>query len=71
VAVCPPGIALLRWRKPSGWAEEIGTYPRIHPAGLHPSAARWRIAYNPEEIPGLLQSGLEASPVSQILIDAR
>jgi carbamoyl-phosphate synthase large subunit len=68
VAVCPSGIAnSLEEAEIVG--ETIGTYPRVIRPAFTLGGSGGGIAYNPEEFRAICKSGLEASPVSQILIE--
>ncbi|MEI6830269.1 MAG: carbamoyl-phosphate synthase large subunit [Synechococcaceae cyanobacterium ELA445] len=68
VAVCPSGIAsTLEEAEVVG--EQIGSYPRIIRPAFTLGGSGGGIAYNPEEFRAFSKSGLEASPVSQILIE--
>jgi carbamoyl-phosphate synthase large subunit len=68
VAVCPSGIAnTLEEAERVG--EAIGSYPRIIRPAFTLGGSGGGIAYNPEEFRAICNSGLEASPVSQILIE--
>jgi carbamoyl-phosphate synthase large subunit len=68
VAVCPSGIA-KNLKEAEAVGESIGGYPRIIRPGFTLGGAGGGIAYNPEEFLAICKSGLEASPVSQILIE--
>ena len=68
VAVCPSGIATTM-EEADAVGERIGSYPRIIRPAFTLGGSGGGIAYNPEEFKALCQSGLEASPVSQILIE--
>jgi len=68
VSVCPSGIAnSLEEAEAVGAA--IGTYPRIIRPAFTLGGSGGGIAYNPDEFRAFCKSGLEASPVSQILIE--
>nr|YP_002049435.1 carbamoyl-phosphate synthase, large subunit [Paulinella chromatophora]ACB43225.1 carbamoyl-phosphate synthase, large subunit [Paulinella chromatophora] len=68
VHVCPSGIASnLEEAKEVG--ETIGSYPRIIRPAFTLGGSGGGIAYNPEEFFAICKEGLEASPVSQILIE--
>ncbi|MFM8524187.1 MAG: carbamoyl-phosphate synthase large subunit [Cyanobacteriota bacterium] len=68
VTVCPSGIAnTLEEAETVG--EQIGSYPRIIRPAFTLGGSGGGIAYNPEEFTAICKSGLEASPVSQILIE--
>ncbi len=68
VAVCPSGIA-SSLEEAERVGEEIGSYPRIIRPAFTLGGSGGGIAYNPEEFQAFCKSGLEASPVSQILIE--
>jgi carbamoyl-phosphate synthase large subunit len=68
VAVCPSGIA-NNLAEAAVVGETIGTYPRIIRPAFTLGGSGGGIAYNPEEFQAICKSGLEASPVSQILIE--
>jgi carbamoyl-phosphate synthase large subunit len=68
VAVCPSGIASTL-EEAEGVGEQIGGYPRIIRPAFTLGGSGGGIAYNPEEFRAFCKSGLEASPVSQILIE--
>lgn len=68
VAVCPSGIA-NDLEEAIRVGEDIGTYPRIIRPAFTLGGSGGGIAYNPEEFQAFCKSGLEASPVSQILIE--
>jgi len=68
VKVCPSGIAsTLEEAEAVGAA--IGSFPRIIRPAFTLGGSGGGIAYNPEEYAAICKSGLEASPVSQILIE--
>ncbi|MBW4623595.1 MAG: carbamoyl-phosphate synthase large subunit [Cyanosarcina radialis HA8281-LM2] len=68
VAVCPSGIAnTLAEAKAIG--SEIGSYPLIIRPAFTLGGTGGGIAYNQEEFEEIAQSGIDASPVSQILIE--
>ncbi|MEI8251507.1 MAG: carbamoyl-phosphate synthase large subunit [Synechococcus sp. ELA057] len=68
VQVCPSGIAeTLEQAEVVG--ETIGSFPRIIRPAFTLGGSGGGIAYNPEEFRAICKSGLEASPVSQILIE--
>jgi carbamoyl-phosphate synthase large subunit len=68
VSVCPSGIAnSLEEAEVVG--EAIGSYPRVIRPAFTLGGSGGGIAYNPEEFRAICKSGLEASPVSQILIE--
>jgi carbamoyl-phosphate synthase large subunit len=68
VAVCPSGIA-TSLEEAALVGDGIGSYPRIIRPAFTLGGSGGGIAYNPEEFKAICQSGLEASPVSQILIE--
>ncbi|MCP9886363.1 carbamoyl-phosphate synthase large subunit [Cyanobium sp. ATX 6A2] len=68
VAVCPSGIANTM-AEAEAVGESIGGYPRIIRPAFTLGGSGGGIAYNPEEFEAICKSGLEASPVSQILIE--
>ncbi|MFQ6539712.1 MULTISPECIES: carbamoyl-phosphate synthase large subunit [Aphanothece] len=68
VAVCPSGIA-NNLEEAETVGEAIGSYPRIIRPAFTLGGSGGGIAYNPEEFRAFCKSGLEASPVSQILIE--
>ncbi|MFM7286471.1 MAG: carbamoyl-phosphate synthase large subunit, partial [Cyanobium sp.] len=68
VAVCPSGIA-NSIDEAMAVGEAIGSYPRIIRPAFTLGGSGGGIAYNPEEFEAICKSGLEASPVSQILIE--
>jgi carbamoyl-phosphate synthase large subunit len=68
VAVCPSGIA-NDFEAAIRVGDAIGTYPRIIRPAFTLGGSGGGIAYNPEEFQAFCKSGLEASPVSQILIE--
>jgi carbamoyl-phosphate synthase large subunit len=68
VQVCPSGIA-NDLEEALRVGEEIGGYPRIIRPAFTLGGSGGGIAYNPEEFRQICKSGLEASPVSQILIE--
>ena len=68
VKVCPSGIASdLKQAEDVG--DKIHSYPRIIRPAFTLGGSGGGIAYNKEEYICLCKSGLEASPVSQILIE--
>ncbi len=68
VQVCPSGVAsTLEESEAVGAA--IGSFPRIIRPAFTLGGSGGGIAYNPEEFAAICKSGLEASPVSQILIE--
>jgi carbamoyl-phosphate synthase large subunit len=68
VPVCPSGIATtpVEAREVS---KEIGTYPLIIRPAFTLGGAGGGIAYNQEEFEAIVQTGLDASPVDQILVE--
>ena len=68
VAVCPSGIA-TSMEEAEVVGNQIGSYPRIIRPAFTLGGSGGGIAYNPEEFRALCNSGLEASPVNQILIE--
>ncbi len=68
VPVCPSGIAksLVEAR---AVGKEIGTYPLIVRPAFTMGGAGGGIAYNQEEFEEIAQSGIDASPVDQILVE--
>ena len=68
VDVCPSGIATTL-KEALIVGESIGGYPRIIRPGFTLGGTGGGIAYNLEEFIAICKSGLEASPVSQILIE--
>lgn len=68
VAVCPSGLAnTLEEAKAIG--HQIGSYPLIIRPAFTMGGTGGGIAYNQEEFEEISQSGIDASPVSQILIE--
>ncbi len=68
VNVCPSGIAsTLEEAELVG--NEINSFPRIIRPAFTLGGSGGGIAYNPEEYLSICKSGLEASPVSQILVE--
>ncbi len=68
VAVCPSGLAeTMAEAKQIGQA--IGSYPLIIRPAFTMGGTGGGIAYNQEEFELIAQSGLDASPMSQILIE--
>jgi carbamoyl-phosphate synthase large subunit len=68
VGVCPSGLAeTMAEAKDIG--KEIGSYPLIIRPAFTMGGSGGGIAYNQEEFESICRSGLEASPVSQILIE--
>ena len=68
VSVCPSGIASTL-EEADAVGAEIGSFPRIIRPAFTLGGSGGGIAYNPEEFAAICKSGLEASPVSQILIE--
>jgi len=68
VAVCPSGIATTL-EEAEAVGEQIGSYPRIIRPAFTLGGSGGGIAYNPEEFRAICLSGLDASPVRQILIE--
>jgi len=68
VGVCPSGLATtLEEAREIG--QQIGSYPLIIRPAFTMGGSGGGIAYNQEEFEEIAQSGLDASPVSQILIE--
>jgi carbamoyl-phosphate synthase large subunit len=68
VPVCPSGIAKsLSEAREVG--KQIGAYPLIIRPAFTLGGAGGGIAYNQEEFEEIVQSGLDASPVDQILVE--
>ena len=68
VPVCPSGIAsTLKEAKAIG--EEIGSYPLIIRPAFTLGGTGGGIAYNQEEFEEMAQFGIDASPLSQILVE--
>ncbi|MDX2241166.1 MAG: carbamoyl-phosphate synthase large subunit [Leptolyngbyaceae cyanobacterium bins.302] len=68
VGVCPSGLATtLEEAREIG--HQIGSYPLIIRPAFTMGGSGGGIAYNQEEFEEIAQSGLDASPVSQILIE--
>ncbi|HEY9617316.1 MAG TPA: carbamoyl-phosphate synthase large subunit [Microcoleaceae cyanobacterium] len=68
VPVCPSGLAhTLEEARTIG--HQIGSYPLIIRPAFTMGGTGGGIAYNQEEFEEIAQSGLDASPVSQILIE--
>jgi carbamoyl-phosphate synthase large subunit len=68
VPVCPSGIATtLAEAREVG--KQIGTYPLIIRPAFTLGGAGGGIAYNQEEFEAIVQTGLDASPVDQILVE--
>ncbi|HEY9620548.1 MAG TPA: carbamoyl-phosphate synthase large subunit [Crinalium sp.] len=68
VSVCPSGLAETM-AEAKVIAHEIGSYPLIIRPAFTMGGTGGGIAYNQEEFEEIAQSGLDASPVSQILIE--
>ncbi|MBM5806553.1 MAG: carbamoyl-phosphate synthase large subunit [Cyanobacteria bacterium M_surface_10_m2_179] len=68
VDVCPSGIATTL-EEAEAVGEQIGSYPRIIRPAFTLGGSGGGIAYNPEEFRAICLSGLDASPVNQILIE--
>jgi carbamoyl-phosphate synthase large subunit len=68
VPMCPSGLAET-FQEAREIAQQIGTYPLIIRPGFTLGGTGGGIAYNQEEFEAIAQSGLDASPVSQILIE--
>ncbi|HIK55925.1 MAG TPA: carbamoyl-phosphate synthase large subunit [Synechococcales cyanobacterium M55_K2018_004] len=68
VAVCPSGLAETM-EEARAIAQQIGRYPLIIRPAFTLGGTGGGIAYNQEEFEEIAQSGLDASPVSQILIE--
>jgi carbamoyl-phosphate synthase large subunit len=68
VAVCPSGTA-SSLAESKEIAAKIGTYPLIIRPAFTMGGTGGGIAYNKEEFEEMAQVGIDASPVSQILID--
>ena len=68
VGVCPSGLAETM-EEASEIAEQIGSYPLIIRPAFTLGGTGGGIAYNQEEFEAIAKSGLEASPVSQILVE--
>lgn len=68
LGVCPSGLAETM-AESQQIAQEIGTYPLIVRPAFTLGGTGGGIAYNQEEFEAIAQSGLDASPVSQILIE--
>lgn len=68
VPVCPSGIATTV-EEAKAVAAEIGSYPLIIRPAFTLGGTGGGIAYNQEEFEEMAKLGLEASPVSQILIE--
>lgn len=68
VPVCPSGIA-NSLEKAREVGKEIGSYPLIVRPAFTLGGAGGGIAYNQEEFEEIAQSGIDASPVDQILVE--
>ena len=68
VGVCPSGLAETM-KEAMAVGIEIGSYPLIIRPAFTMGGTGGGIAYNQEEFEEISQSGLDASPVSQILIE--
>ncbi|MEA5582500.1 carbamoyl-phosphate synthase large subunit [Nodularia harveyana UHCC-0300] len=68
VGVCPSGTA-SSLAEAKEIAERIGTYPLIIRPAFTMGGTGGGISYNQEEFEEMAQVGIDASPVSQILID--
>lgn len=68
VKVCPSGTA-SSLEEAKAIAKRIGTYPLIIRPAFTMGGTGGGIAYNQEEFEEMAQVGIDASPVSQILID--
>jgi carbamoyl-phosphate synthase large subunit len=68
VGVCPSGLAETL-QESREIAQQIGSYPLIIRPAFTLGGTGGGIAYNQEEFEAIAQSGLDASPVSQILIE--
>ncbi|MBE9079329.1 carbamoyl-phosphate synthase large subunit [Romeria aff. gracilis LEGE 07310] len=68
VGVCPSGLAET-WDEAKEIAAQIGSYPLIIRPAYTMGGSGGGIAYNQEEFETIALSGLDASPVSQILIE--
>ncbi|MDJ0617860.1 MAG: carbamoyl-phosphate synthase large subunit [Calothrix sp. MO_192.B10] len=68
VKVCPSGTA-SSLQEARAIADNIGTYPLIIRPAFTMGGTGGGIAYNEEEFASMAQAGIDASPVSQILID--
>ncbi|WP_250124607.1 carbamoyl-phosphate synthase large subunit [Chroococcidiopsis sp. CCMEE 29] len=68
VKVCPSGTA-SSLEEAKAIANQIGSYPLIIRPAFTMGGSGGGIAYNQEEFEEMAQAGLDASPVSQILID--
>jgi len=68
VAVCPSGLAETL-SEAKAVAAHINTFPLIIRPAFTMGGAGGGIAYNQEEFERIAQSGLDASPVSQIIVE--
>jgi carbamoyl-phosphate synthase large subunit len=68
VPVCPSGLATTL-EEARAIAQQIGSYPLIIRPAFTMGGSGGGIAYNQEEYELIATSGLEASPVSQILVE--
>jgi carbamoyl-phosphate synthase large subunit len=68
VPMCPSGIA-NNLEEAKAIAKEIGSYPLIIRPAFTLGGTGGGIAYNQEEYEQISASGIDASPVSQILVD--
>jgi carbamoyl-phosphate synthase large subunit len=68
IGVCPSGLAETM-AEAKEIAQQIGTYPLIVRPAFTLGGTGGGIAYNQEEYEAIAQSGLDASPVSQILVE--
>lgn len=68
IGVCPSGLAET-FDEAKVIGKEIGSYPLIIRPAFTMGGSGGGIAYNQEEFETIIRSGLEASPVSQILIE--
>jgi len=68
IQVCPSGIASTL-DEAKALAQRIGTYPLIIRPAYTLGGTGGGIAYNQEEYEEMAQAGLDASPVSQILVE--
>lgn len=68
VGICPSGTASTL-EEARTIAKNIGSYPLIIRPGFTMGGTGGGIAYNQEEFEEMAQAGIDASPVSQILID--
>ncbi|MEQ8963676.1 MAG: carbamoyl-phosphate synthase large subunit, partial [Coleofasciculus sp. C2-GNP5-27] len=68
IQVCPSGIASTL-DEAKALAERIGTYPLIIRPAYTLGGTGGGIAYNQEEYEEMAQAGLDASPVSQIIVE--